>query len=57
MTDQEEITSHNKQHTQNDVHEEYEELGAAAKELMKPENIIGTFNSTEEMMKNLWDED
>ncbi len=55
MTDQEEITSHNKQHTQNDVHEEYEELGAAAKELMKPENIIGTFNSTEEMMKSLWD--
>lgn len=55
MTDQEEITSHNKQHTQNDVHEEYEELGAAAKELMKPENLVGPFDTAEERMKSLWD--
>ena len=34
-----------------------EELGEWTKEMIKPENIAGTFDSTEEMMKSLWDED
>ena len=37
--------------------EETEELGSWTKELMKPENMIGPFNSTEEMMKSLLDEE
>lgn len=34
-----------------------EELGSLAKELLKPENLIGPFETTEEMLKSLWDED
>lgn len=55
MSDQEDVKLHNEQHTKNDAHEEYEELGSAVKELMKPENLIGPFDSTEELMKSLWD--
>ena len=36
---------------------EENDLGAAAKELLKPENIMGPFNSVEEMMKSLLDEE
>ena len=36
------------QHTKSDAHEEYEKLGSAVKELMKPENLILPFDSTEE---------
>ena len=36
---------------------ESEELSDYVKELIKPENLIGPFNSTEEMMKSLWDEE
>lgn len=35
---------------------ETEELGSSVKELMKPENLVGPFDSTEEMLKSLWDE-
>ncbi len=38
------------------IDEENEELGATVKELSKPENLMGPFKSTEEMMKNLLDE-
>lgn len=51
MSDQEYVKSHNEQHTKNDTHEE---LGAAAKELMKPENLVGPFDTAEELMKSLW---
>lgn len=37
--------------------DEEEELGSWTKEMLKPENLIGPFNSTEELMKSLWDED
>ncbi len=58
MSDQKEVNPHNKQYTQNSSQEnEEEEIGAYAKELLKPENLIGPFKSTEEMMKSLWDED
>ena len=33
-----------------------EEIGSWTKEMLNPENLIGPFNSTEEMMKSLWDE-
>lgn len=36
---------------------ENDELGPKAKELLKPENLIGPFKSTEELMKSLWDEE
>lgn len=36
---------------------EDEELGSALKELLKPENLVGEFSTTEELMKSLWDED
>ncbi len=51
MSDQKDIKSHNEQHTKNDTHKEYEELGSAVKELMKPENLIEPFDSAEELMK------
>ena len=34
-----------------------EELGSTLKELLKPENLIGPFETTEEMMKSLLDDD
>ena len=34
-----------------------EKLGEWAKEMLKPENIIGSFNTTEELMKSLLGED
>lgn len=34
-----------------------EELDDVTKELLKPENLIGPFDTTEELMKSLWDED
>ncbi len=37
--------------------QETEELSDYVKELIKSENLIGPFNSTEEMMKSLWEED
>lgn len=27
------------------------------KELIKPENLVGPFDTTEELMKSLWDEE
>ncbi len=37
------------------IDENTEELGEWTRKMLKPENLIGPFNSTEEMMKNLWD--
>ncbi len=42
---------------QNNTNEKTEELGSAAKELMKPENIVGVFESTEEMIQHLLSEE
>lgn len=39
------------------LNEDEEELSDYVKELIKPENLIGPFNSTEDMMKSLWDEE
>jgi len=39
------------------IEEKSEELGSLTKELLKPENLIGPFNTTEELMKSLWDEE
>ena len=36
--------------------DENEELGSAVKELLRPENIVGVFDSTEEMFKFLLSE-
>ena len=36
---------------------EDEELGSTLKELTKPENLIGPFKTTEELMASLWDDD
>lgn len=36
--------------------EETQELGSKVKELLKPENLIGPFNSVQDFMKSLWDE-
>ena len=41
----------------NNTNEEFNTLGSCVKELLKPENLIGPFDSTDEMMKSLWDED
>ena len=32
-------------------------LGAKAREMLQPENLIGPFESHEEMMKSLWGDD
>lgn len=37
--------------------DETEELGSWTKEMLKPENLVGPFDSLEETMKSLWDED
>lgn len=37
--------------------EETQELGSKVKELLKPENLIGPFNSVQDFMKSLWDEE
>ena len=37
--------------------EETEELGSKVKELLKPENLIGPFDSVQDFMKSLWDKD
>lgn len=39
------------------INEIQKELGSAAKELMKPENLVGPFDNVEDLMKSLWDED
>ena len=39
------------------INETNEELGSWTKEMLNPENLIGPCNSTEEMMKSLWDEE
>ncbi len=57
MSDQGEVNSHNEQYIQNSSQEKDKELGAKAKELLRPENLIGPFKSTDEMMKSLLDED
>lgn len=44
-------------HNEKQEIDETEELGVTTKELLKPENLIGPFNSTEELMKSLWDEE
>lgn len=44
------------QDKQNQINET-EQLGRLAREYMKPENLVGPFKSTEELMKSLWDED
>ena len=33
------------------------ELSDYVKELIKPENLVGPFDCTEDLMKSLWDED
>lgn len=38
------------------VNETNEELGSLTKKMLKPENLIGPFDSTEEMMKSLWED-
>lgn len=42
---------------QQNINEKTEELGFAAAELLKPENLVGPFLSTEELMKSLWDDE
>lgn len=37
--------------------DETNEMSDYLKELLKPENLVGPFKTTEEMMKSLWDED
>ena len=43
--------------TNEKINELPEEIGSWTKEMLNPENLIGPFNSTEEMMKSLWDEE
>jgi len=41
---------------ENQVNENTEELGKWTKEMLKPENLIGSFKTTEQMMKSLLDD-
>ena len=43
--------------TNEKINEMPEEIGSWTEEMLNPENLIGPFNSTEEMMKSLWDEE
>ena len=37
--------------------EHVRKLGPAAMELLKPENLIGPFDTVEDLMKSLWDDE
>ena len=53
-----EINKNNKEEIKaKQIIDEDEELGSSVKELLKPENLVGPFDTVEEMMKSLLDEE